>query len=320
MRETQTSFEIYIRNRFLYPKIARSAELRDWLVAAGPASLDIAASLSAKIGAKLATIESTDFPDGESKIRVVDDVRNRSVIIVQSTYPPVDKHFMQILLLSHKLSEEGADVHAVVPYLGYARQDKEFLKGEIVSLGVIAHLLRSVGVKRLVTVDIHSMQCLGLFSFPVYSTSAIRTLAEYVGTSFSLQNPIAVSPDFGSSTRVEAFAEVLKCEHVSFKKTRDRVTGEVKTEDMKLYLEDRDAVIIDDMISTGGSVVKAAQLLKKNGARKVIASCTHAVMVSGAAERMKSAGVDEIISTNTIPTKFSRVDVSPLIASYFETL
>ncbi|MCL4539199.1 MAG: ribose-phosphate pyrophosphokinase-like domain-containing protein [Bacteroidetes bacterium] len=227
-------------------------------MAAGPASLDIAASLSAKIGAKLATIESTDFPDGESKIRVVDDVRNRSVIVVQSTYPPVDKHFMQILLLSHKLSEEGADVHAVIPYLGYARQDKEFLKGEIVSLGVIAHLLRSVGGKRLDTVDI------------------LRAVVSR--------------------------------------------TGEVKTEDMALDLAGRDAVIIDDMISTGGSVVKAAQLLKKNGARKVIASCTHAVLVGGAVDRMKAAGVDEIVSTNTIPTKFSKVDVSPLVASYFETL
>lgn len=294
--------------------------MRNWLVAAGPASLDIAANLSAKLGAKLATIESTDFPDGESKIRVVDDVRNKSVIVVQSTYPPVDKHFMQILLLSHKLSEEGAEVHAVIPYLGYARQDKEFLKGEIVSLGVIAHLLRSVGVKRLVTVDIHSMQGLGLFSFPVYSTSAIPLLAEYVRNNFELQNPIAISPDFGSSTRVEAFAAVLKCDHVSFKKTRDRVTGEVKTEEVKLDLRGRDAVIIDDMISTGGSVVKASQLLKKNGARKVIATCTHAVLVGGAADKLKAAEVDEIVSTNTIPTKYSKVDVSPLISSYFETL
>lgn len=293
--------------------------MKEWLVAPGPASLDIAAGLSAKLGSKLATIESTDFPDGESKIRIVDDVRNKSVILVQSTYPPVDKHLMQILLLSHKLSEEGADVQVVIPYLGYARQDKEFLKGEIVSLGVIAHLLRSVGVKRMVTIDIHSMQGLGLFSFPVYSTSAIPLLAEYVKSNFSLQNPIAVSPDFGSSTRVEAFAAVLKSEHVSFKKTRDRVTGEVKTEDLKLELEGRDAVIIDDMISTGGSVVKASQLLKKNGARKVIAACTHPVLVGGAVERMKEAGVDEIVSTNTIPTKYSKVDVSPLVASYFET-
>lgn len=294
--------------------------MKDWLIAPGPASLDIGANLSAKLGADLLKVETTDFPDGESKIRISDDVRNRRVIIVQSTYPPVDKHLMQLLLLSHKLSEDGADVHAVIPYLGYARQDKEFLGGEVVSLGIIGHLLRSVGVKRMVTIDIHSMQGLGLFAFPVYSCSSIPLLAEYVGANYDLRRPIAVSPDFGSSNRVEAFATVLKSEHVSFKKTRDRVTGEVATEEQHLDLLGRDAVIIDDMISTGGSVVKCAQLLKKYGANKVIAACAHAVLVGGAIDKIKAAGVDELVATNTIPSKYSKVDVSPLIAGYFETL
>ncbi|MHB1868307.1 MAG: ribose-phosphate diphosphokinase [Nitrososphaerales archaeon] len=294
--------------------------MSDWLVAPGPASLDVAANLSAKLGAKLLTVETIDFPDGESKIRLVDEVRNKKVIVVQSTYPPVDKHLVQLLALSHKLSEEGADVYAVVPYLGYARQDKEFMKGEVVTLGVIAHLMRSVGIKRLVTVDIHSMQALGLFSFPVYSCSSIPLLAEYIGKNYDLQKPISVSPDFGSSARVEAFAAVLKSEFVSFKKRRDRTTGEISTEDQSLNLVGRDAVIIDDMISTGGSVVKCAQLLKKNHANRVIAACAHPVLVGGAADKIKQAGVDELLATNTIPSKYSKVDVSPLIANYFEVL
>ena len=289
-------------------------------MAAGPASSDVAANLAAKLGAKLLPVEVTDFPDSESKIRVGEDVRNKKVIVVQSTYPPVDKHIMQLLVLSHKLSEDGADVYAVVPYLGYARQDREFLSGEVVTLGVIARLMRSVGIKRLVTVDIHSMKALGLFSFPVYSTSSIPLLAEYIGKNFKLQRPIAVSPDFGSSTRVEAFSAVLKCEHISFKKTRDRRTGEVTTEEQTLSLTGRDAIIVDDMISTGSSVAKCAQLLKKYGAGKVLATCAHAVLISGAAERITSAGVDELIATNSIPTKYSKVDVSPLIASHFEML
>ncbi len=282
--------------------------------------MDVAANISAKLGAKLVTVEATDFPDGESKLRVADDVRNKKVIVVQSTYPPVDKHLMQLLSLSHKLNEDGAEVYAVVPYLGYARQDKEFMKGEVITLGVIAHLMRFVGVKRLVTIDIHSMQALGLFSFPVYSCSSIPLLAEYIHSNFNLQKPISVSPDFGSSTRVEAFAAVLKSEFASFKKSRDRKTGEVSTEDQNLNLIGRDAIIIDDMISTGGSVVKCAQLLKKHGAGKVIAACAHPVLVGGAADKLKQAGVDEIVSTNTIPSKYSKVDVSPLVASYFEML
>lgn len=294
--------------------------LSDWLVVPGPASLDVAANLSTRLGAKLLNVETTDFPDGESKIRISDDVRNKRVIIIQSTYPPVDKHLMQLLLLSHKLNEDGAEVCVAVPYLGYARQDKEFIKGELVSLGIIAHLMRSVGIRRMVTIDIHSVQGLGLFSFPVYSCSSIPLLAEYVRSNFNLKDPIAVSPDFGSSTRVEAFAAVLKSEHISFKKSRDRVTGEVATEEKDLNLNGRDAVMIDDMISTGGSVVKCAQLLKKYGANKVITACAHPVLVGGAYNKMKSAGVDVLVATNSIPSIFGKVDVSPLIAGYFETL
>ncbi len=294
--------------------------MKEWTVVAGPASLDIAINLSASLGSSLAKLDTIDFPDGESKTRIEGNFRNKSVIVVQSTYPPVDKHLLQLLLICHKLSEEGAEVNAVVPYLCYARQDKEFLPGEIVSLGVIAHLFRSVGVRRVVTVDIHSIQGIGLFSLPAYSVSAIPLLAQYVERNHDLSNPIAVAPDLGSSTRVEAFAAVLKSDYVSLKKTRDRTTGEITTEAKDLRLRGRDAVIIDDMISTGGSVAKSAQLLKKSGAGKVIAACTHPLFVGGAEEKLRAAGVDEIIATNTIPSKFSKVDVSPLLASYFKTL
>ena len=294
--------------------------MKQWLVASGPASLDVAAALAARLGAKLARVDTTDFPDGESKVRIYEETRNKNVIVVQSLHPPTDKHLLQLLLLAHKLSEDGADVSAVIPYLAYARQDREFLKGEVVSLGVLAHLFRSVGIKRVVTVDIHSAQGLGLFSIPAYSCSAIPLLAEYVSNNYTLKNPIAVSPDFGSSERVEAFAAVLKSEYVSFKKTRDRLTGEVITEDKNLDIAGRDAVIIDDMISTGTSVAKCAQLLKKDGAKKVIAACAHALLVGAAVEKMKAAGVDELVASNTIPSKYSKVDVAPLIASYFERL
>lgn len=289
-------------------------------MAPGPASLDVAANLSAKLGAKLLKVETMDFPDGESKIRVGDDVRNKKVIIVQSTYPPVDKHLVQLLSMSHKLSEDGAQVFAAIPYLGYARQDKEFVKGEVITLAVIAHLMRSVGVKRMVTIDIHSVQALGLFSFPIYSCSSVPLLAEYIRSNFELHRPISVSPDLGSSTRVEAFAAVLKSEFVSFKKKRDRSTGEITTEDQEINVVGRDAIVVDDMISTGGSVVKCAQLLKKHGASRIIAACAHPLLVAGAADKLKQAGVDEIVATNTIPSKYSKVDISHLFSSYFETL
>ncbi|HKW04855.1 MAG TPA: ribose-phosphate pyrophosphokinase [Nitrososphaerales archaeon] len=294
--------------------------MKQWAVVSGPASLEIGATLAAKLGTKLSRVDTNDFPDGESKVRIFDEMRNKSVIVVQSLYPPTDKHLYLLLLIAHKLSEDGADVSAAIPYLAYARQDREFLKGEVISLGVVAHLFRSVGIRRMVTVDIHSAQGLGLFSIPAYSCSAIPLLAEYISKNRDLNNPIAVSPDFGSSTRVEAFAAVLKSEYVSFKKTRNRETGEIVTEGERLNLGGRDAVIIDDMISTGTSVIKCAHLLKKFGVNKIIAACTHPLMVGGAIDKMKAAGVDELISSNTIPSKYSKVDVAPLLASYFERL
>ena len=294
--------------------------MKDWLVAAGPASLDIAANITSKLGARLGKIDMIEFPDGESKIQLKEDFRNQKAVVVQSLYPPVDKHLVQLLLISHKLSEEGADVNAAIPYLAYARQDKAFLDGEVVSLGVVAHLLRSVGVRRVVTVDIHSAQGLGLFSIPIYSCSAVPALAEYISQNFALKNPIAIAPDMGGSTRVEAFASTLKSEYVSFHKVRDRFTGEITTEEKRLDLNGRDAVIVDDVISTGISVSKCAELLKKYGARKVIASCTHGLLIGDAADRMKRAGVEDIVASNTIPSKYSKVDVSEMIASYFQTL
>lgn len=294
--------------------------MKQWLVVAGPASIDVATALAANLKAKLAKVDINDFPDGESKVRIQEETRNKNAIVVQSLYPPTDKHLYLLLLLAHKLSEDGADVSAAVPYLAYARQDREFLKGEVVSLGVLAHMFRSVGIKRMVTVDIHSAQGLGLFSIPAYSCSAIPLLAEYVSKNYNLTNPIAVSPDFGSSARVEAFAAVLKSEYVSFKKTRDRQTGEVMTEGENLNLGGRDAVIIDDMISTGTSVVKCAHLLRKYGVNKIIAACAHPLLVGAAVDKMKAAGVDELIASNTIPGKYSKVDVAPLLASYFERL
>ncbi|MDW8045501.1 MAG: ribose-phosphate pyrophosphokinase [Nitrososphaerota archaeon] len=291
-----------------------------WFIAPGPASKEFAELLACRMHAPLINVEYTTFPDGESKIRVIGDVRNKRVIMVQSTYPPVDVHIIQALMLSYKLSQDGGEVYAVIPYLGYARQDKEFLEGEVVSLALIARLLRSVGVKRLITVDIHSSEGLGYFPFPAYSISAIPALAEYVNEHHRLNNPIVVSPDFGASARAEGLAKLIDSEHIVLSKKRNRITGEVSIEDRALNIEGRDVVIIDDIISTGGSVQKAALLLKRSGARKIIALCTHAIMVSGALEKIISAGVEEVIGTNTVPSAVSKVDVTPLIAEYFSSL
>lgn len=282
--------------------------------------MEFAHGLAKALGADIVDIDSKVFPDGESKIRILSDVRNISVILVQSTYPPVDSHLMQALFLGHRLSEEGAEVHALIPYLAYSRQDKEFLKGEVVSLGVVVRLLRAVGVKRLITVDIHGVEGLGYFSFPAYSVSAIPLLADFFRTSFALKSPVAISPDFGASARVEAFAKALSSQFVVLSKKRDRATGEVQMETKGFDAAGHDVIIVDDIISTGGTVQKAASIAKSNGARKVYAACIHPLLVQGALEKIRAAGVDEVIGTNTVPSPVSKVDVTPAVVSYFQSL
>jgi len=276
--------------------------------------------LSEKLGFPLLSAEFRIFRDGESKFTLHENVEGKSVLIVQSTYHPVDQHMFQLLLASHQLSEAGAKVTAVVPYLAYARQDKEFLPGEGVTLGVIAHLMRSMGVRRLVTVDIHSAEGLALFSFPTYSVSAIPSLVEYVKTELGLKDAVVISPDFGGSKRTEAFAQLYGAKFLQLSKTRDRTTGGVSMKESNLEVTDKEVVIVDDIISHGDTVEAAAEAVIKQGAKRVLAVCVHGLFVGDALQQLEKTSIGPIVCTNTVPGKFSKVDVSEALASHLRTL
>jgi len=286
----------------------------------GPSSQDFGTKLAKRMGLPLLAVTTTEFPDGEIKYKFDEKLDGLEVLLVQSTYPPADKHYMQLFLASHHLSQEGARVHAIIPYLGYARQGKAFLPGEIVSLGIIAHLLRSVGVQRVSTVDMHSAEGLSLFSMPVYSVSAIPGLAQYVKTHVKLEDPVIVAPDAGSLKRTEAFAALYGAKTIHFKKNRDRVTGRIKMEAPKVPLKGKDCVIVDDVITTGGTVAASTELLKSLGARKVVSACVHAVLLGETLDKLLKAGVDEVIGTNTVPSKVSKVDATEPMAAYLRTI
>ena len=234
----------------------------------GPSSQEFGTKLAKRMGLPLLSVTTTEFPDGEIKYRFDEALSGLEVLLVESTYPPADRHYMQLFLASHHLSQEGARVHAIIPYLGYARQGRAFLPGEIVSLGIIAHLLRSVGVQRVSTVDMHSAEGLALFSMPVYSVSAIPGLAHYVKTHVKLDDPIIVAPDAGSQKRTEAFAALYGAKSIHFKKSRDKVTGRIKMEPGKLPVKGRDCVIVDDVITTGGTVAASTELLEERGCQE----------------------------------------------------
>ena len=290
------------------------------LVLAGPASEELGRSVASKLGLPLLGAEFRIFPDGESKFTCDQKVSGKSVLFVQSTYHPVDQHLFQLLLASHKLSQEGAKVTAVVPYLAYARQDKEFLPGEGVTLGFVAHLMRSAGISRLATVDIHSAEGLALFSFPAYSVSAVPALVDYVRENLDLRNPIVISPDFGASKRTEAFAQLYGAKFIQLSKTRDRATGEVKIKEESLDVKGRDVLFLDEVITTGGTIRAATEAVLKQGARSASAVCTHGVFAGDALQRFEKAGIDTIVCTNTIPGAHSKVDVSEALASHLRTL
>jgi ribose-phosphate pyrophosphokinase len=290
------------------------------LVLAGPASEEMGRSLAEKLGFPLLGAEFRVFADGESKFTLHEKVEGKSVFVVQSTYNPVDQHMFQLLLASHQLSEAGAKVTAVVPYLAYARQDKEFLPGEGVTLGVIAHLMRSMGVRRLVTVDIHSAEGLALFSFPTYSVSAIPSLVEYVRAELRLRDPVVMSPDFGGSKRTEAFAQLYGAQFLQLTKTRDRTTGGISLKESKLDVTGKEVIIVDDIISQGDTVKAAAEAVLKQGAKQALAVCVHGLFAGDALQKLEKAAVGPVICSNTVPSKFSRADVSDALASHLKTL
>jgi ribose-phosphate pyrophosphokinase len=202
----------------------------------------------------------------------------------------------------------------VVPYLGYARQDREFLPGEIVSMKVLGNLFRGAGASKIIVVDIHSKIGLKHFKIKSENITAIPDLVGYF-KKMNLKNPLVISPDQGGKQRAEEFADEYKSDFIALKKQRDRKTGKVQIKNDSLEeVSGRDLILVDDMISTGGSIVKATEFLKKQKCKRVFVACTHALLINDAEKKIKKAGVTKIISANTIPGKTSLVDISNTIA------
>jgi ribose-phosphate pyrophosphokinase len=290
-----------------------SETLTDISVVAGPASIDLANNIAKKLGALLTVAGLRIFSDGESNIRL-SKVVCKNCVIVQSTHPPTDTHLIQLLMIAKKCTDYGAQhICAVIPYLGYARQDRAFLEGEVVSIGLVAKLLESVGIEHIITVDIHSERATSYFP-SIQNVSSVPLLAEYA-FNMKLHDPIAVSPDAGGTDRAKEFARHLDMDVVVLKKSRHKETGEV-TIDEKVHrdISRRDAIMIDDIISSGNSLTRAAQVLHKNGAGRIYAMCAHALLIRDAAQKIKSAGVEDIISTNSVPGQYSKVELSPELA------
>jgi len=282
-------------------------------VIGGGASKDLAKRLARKLKAVYIETETKIFPDGESKITLRKIPKKSVILVVQSTYPPVDTNLLQALSIISQVRKISSRTFAIIPYMGYARQDKQFLSGEVITMSVVAKMLQSAGAKKVIVVDIHSNTALNHFNIPTENISAVPELANYF-KKLNLKNPLVVSPDVGGSSRSKKFASLLKTDFIVLKKHRDKKTGSVSIQTAKMDVQGKDLILVDDIISTGSSIIKAAQFLKKQKCKRVFVACTHGLLVDGAEKKIRKAGVSRIISTNTIPGNTSKVDISGILA------
>jgi len=277
----------------------------------------LAKKISLDLHAEYKNIELRIFADGESKIRL-DNMAKKNCIIIHSTYPPTDQHLMQLFMIMYKCKEDGAkDICVVSPYLAYTRQDKVFVDGEIITSNLVGKILACLGITKLVTIDSHKPNALN-YSFATIDLTAIPSLSSYVKHNLTMNNPIVISPDEGGIERAKKFAGLINANSLSLVKTRDRFTGDVSISLLDQGpLKNCDALIVDDMISTGASIMKTIELLKKYHIGNVYAICTHALLLDDAKQKLLNAGIKEVISTNSIPNEFAKVDLSSVISNYF---
>lgn len=281
-------------------------------VIGGTSSEDLARKIASKLKSKFIKCELRVFPDGESKI-TLKGIPKGKVVVVQSIYPPVDSNLVRALALVSQARKHSSQVFVVIPYMGYARQDRAFLPGEVITMSLVAKMFKAAGASKIIVVDIHSMIALDHLQIPAKNVSAIGELVKYF-KKLKLKDPLVVSPDKGGVERARNFARLLGVDFIALDKHRDRKTGEVTIRSTDHHeVRNRDVILVDDMISTGGSIMKAAQFLRKQKCGKIYASCTHALLIADAERKIKKAGVTKIVSTNTIPCKTNIVDISPVV-------
>ena len=274
----------------------------------GTSAKNVARNLANKIQQPLLQATYKRFPDDEFYIRVLDDIAGEDVLIVQTAYP--DSKIVELLLMQDAVHEAGAKkITVVLPYFGYSRQDKKFEEGEAISSRAVAQHI-SMHADFVITVDPHKEHILKFFSVPAYSCSAVSTIAQYLKEK---NIDFILAPDKGAKDRAKEAATLINCEYDYLEKTRIDGTT-VKITPKKLDARGKHVAIIDDIISTGGTMANSIKELKKQGAKTVSIACTHGLFVGGAKEKLLSADCDEIISTDTIETEFSKVSAADCIA------
>ena len=301
----------------------------DFLIFTGNANPALAAEVAGNLGIGLGAADVGRFSDGEVTVELKQNVRARDVFVVQSTCAPTNENLMELLIMVDALKRASVErICAVIPYFGYARQDRRPRSTRVpISAKVVANLLQTVGVNSVLTMDLHADQIQGFFDIPVDNIYASPVLLGDLRLK-NYDDLLVVSPDVGGVVRARALAKQLNCDLAIIDKRRPKANV---SEVMHVIgdIEGRNCVIMDDMIDTAGTLVKAAEVLKERGAKKVYAYCTHPIFSGPAIERIaQGTALDEVVVTNTIPlsdaaaqcTKIRQLSVAPLIAQTIQRI
>jgi ribose-phosphate pyrophosphokinase len=284
------------------------------IILPGPASPDLAKRLADELKVRPVPVFFKRFPDGESYIRINSEVQDEDVAIVQTTSPPQDERMMQLFLLASAAKNQGAKtITAIVPYFAYSRQDKVFLPGEAFSAKTVVDVLKTCGVSQIITVNVHNPAALKGFTVPVKDLSAIPLLAEYFRDQ-GFEDAVSLSMGKKGLATAKEAASVLKGGYNYVPTRRDRHTGKVSIEEKPLEVKGKVAIFFDDIISSGGTMIKAVTHARNQGAAKVYAACVHPILIASAKEKIMQSGADGVIGTDSIPSPVSIVSIAPIIA------
>ena len=281
----------------------------------GPASKELGEKVAKLTRTEVVPVYFKTFPDGESYIRfAAESLQSEDVVIVQTTSPPQDQRLVQLLLMADNAQDMKAkSITVVAPYFAYSRQDKRFLPGEAFSIKTVVKMLENCGVGRIITVNAHNPAVLKSLEIPIEDLSAIPLLADYFKETGQVRNPISLSLGKKAVSMAVEADEVLKGGYDYVSTKRDVQTGNVTLEDKKLPVKNRDVIVFDDIISSGGTMAKAVKAVKEQGAMKVYAACVHPLLTGDSQRKILEGGAEEIVGTDCVPSPVSKVSVAPLI-------
>ena len=275
------------------------SEENSFLIFSGTKSRYLAEKICAILGCPLGKLVVTQFSDGEFSVSYEETVRGRDVFLVQSTFPNSDNLMELLLMIDAAKRASARTINAVIPYFGWARQDRKDKPRVSIGAKLIADLLRVAGINRLITMDLHADQIQGFFDIPVDHLYASAVILPYL-ESLKLDNLVIASPDVGGSKRANTYAKYLGCPLVLCNKTRARA-NEVESMQIIGEVEGKNVVLVDDMVDTAGTIAKAADVMIAAGAKSVRACASHCVMSGPASERVDNSSLEEIVFTDSIP-------------------